>query len=102
MAPAAPDTSRATRVVRVVQLCTCCLRSMSQHPPHLSLFGRLPRSTATPPPSQGSFGQKGDSVTANGQMGETVYKVRSQFLLVVRNSKYPKTRGIVGEDSANR
>ena len=49
-----------------------------------------------------SFGQKGDSVTANGQMGETVYKVTSQFLLVVRNSKYPKTRGIVGEDSANR
>ena len=49
-----------------------------------------------------SFGQKGDSVTANGHMGETVYKVTSQFLLVVRNSKYPKTRGIVGEDSANR
>ena len=55
MAPAAPDTSRAARVLRVVQLCTCCLRSMSRDPPHCSLLGRLPRSTVTPPPSQGSF-----------------------------------------------
>ena len=28
--------------------------AMSRDPPHRSLFGRLPRSTVTPPPSQGS------------------------------------------------
>ena len=29
--------------------------TMSRDPPHRSLLGRLPRSTVTPPPSQGSY-----------------------------------------------